>query len=217
MGFFKNSIGANGFDNWWDPGGLFHNDDSAAQKAQAHAGHNRDYQRRRAASRINSIFDSDRRQNQYDQLVDSVTQYYTDAINRQHDNAQRHLKFNLASSGLTGGSVQADQNQRMGEDYSTALLNATRRGVRAGQTLKAQDEALRESLLGQVNAGINATAPAQTASNRMRANLEYNRRPVEDLGNIFGDVLNVYQKRQQNNAYKQARQQFIDALYGRGQ
>lgn len=202
-----------------DPAGLYH--DKPVNNSAMLAGMN---EANRAAAidnatrRINAFYGSPARQQQYQDLTDAVTQYYTDAINRQHDQAERGLKFSLARSGLTGGSVQADQNRRMSEDYTGALLDAARRGLNAGQQLRAQDEAAREALLGQVDSGLNATTAAQRTAELGHSNLfnaEQNAQ-VNNLGDIFGDVSAIEERRRQNQQYQQGRQAFLNALFSAG-
>lgn len=201
-----------------DPLNLYAPDRNTAAVASARTAGKRAYDTANATRRINALFDAPSRQQQYGDLTDAVTQYYTDALNRQHDLAARNLKFSLARSGLIGGSTQADQNRRMGEDYTSGLLTAARQGQQAGQALKTQDEATREGLLREVNAGLDSTTGATNTALAMRQNVAnaQNGATVNSLGDIFGNVAAIGQQRQQNQQYQQAFQQYLQSLFQPG-
>jgi hypothetical protein len=107
-----------------------------------------------AISGINNIYDNPDRQKQYDQLSADTTKYYTDDVNKQETVAARKQKFALARSGLSGGSEQAYQGKMLGEDYSKALIDASRRGQSAGANLRSADEQSRNNLINMAEAGL---------------------------------------------------------------
>ena len=59
-----------------------------------------------ATNRINTAFDAPERQKQYTDFLSALRDKFQTDLGRQHDVAQRNLKFSLARGGLTGGSAE---------------------------------------------------------------------------------------------------------------
>lgn len=160
---------------------------------------------------INRIFDDPARQAQYDKLTADTTQFYTDDLNQQNEDAQRKLKFALARSGNTGGSLQVSQGQRLGEDYEKGLIEASRRGQAAGASLRSSDEQTRSNLIAAAQAGLDATTAGSQAASSLRANLDSSRADATAnmLGDSFANFADLWRKSQDDKAY---RQQFRNGL-----
>jgi hypothetical protein len=163
-------------------------------------------------SGINKIYDSPDRQKQYDQLGADTTKYYTDDVNKQEAINARKLKFALARSGLAGGSEQAYQGQQLGQDYSKALIAASRQGQSAEASLKSQDEQQRQNLIGMAEAGLDAGTAENQATRGLQNNLlsAGASSTADSLGNMFGDFSSMYQNSQDQKAARQG------TLYGYG-
>lgn len=167
----------------------------------------------KATSGINSIYDNPDRQKQYDQLSSDTTKYYTDDVNRQEAVEARKLKFAQARAGLVGGSEQAYQGKVLGQDYSRALIDASRKGQSAGANLRNSDEQSRMSLISMAQAGLDAGTASQQATSSLQNNLLSSEAgsTADGLGNLFGDLSGVYQNSQDQKAARQG------SLYGYGQ
>lgn len=177
---------------------------SQAQQQADQAERERQQQIAAATGQINSIFDSPGRQAQYDKITSDTTQYYTDELNRQKAINDRKLKFALARSGLGGSSVQADESQKLGEDYLKGVIEASRRGQSAGASLRAADEQTRTNLIGMAQAGLDATTASTQATNQLRNNLlsSQSDATANQLGDMFGDLSSIYDASKQAADYR---------------
>lgn len=188
--------------------------DNASKQAQANE---QQRQANIAASTqaINNTFDSPSRTQAYQKLADDTTAYYMQQANRQQDVANRNLKFALARSGQVGGSVQADQGEKLGQDYTNAVTDATRRGQQAGANLQAQDEQERQNLIAAAQGGLDATTAASNAASAMRANLNtaQSSATANALGDAFGDFSNLYQQSKDAKALRQGMLYSYNTVY----
>src|SRR5690606_35003441 len=169
---------------------------SGSNKAQKQAERNeRERQAKIDASvgRINAIFNDPARQGQYDQLAADTTAFLTGDIDRQKADTDRQLRFAMARNGQVGGSVQVDQNKRLGEDYMRAVIEAQRRGNAAGADLRAADEASRGNLLAMAQSGLDATTAASQSANLMRNNLLSGKANATAgaMGDVFGNFADL--------------------------
>jgi hypothetical protein len=163
-------------------------------------------QRQIAASTasINNIFDSPGRQQQYEQLGADTTKYYTNQLNDQKTIADRNLKFSLARSGNTGGSLQVDQTKTLGDDYLKGVIEASRRGQAAAADLRSSDESTRMNLIAAAQAGLDATTGSSQAASELQGNLQSAQAgaTANALGDTFGDFATIFQKSQDNKSYR---------------
>jgi hypothetical protein len=168
-------------------------DDSAVRDAQA-AEEQRRAEIEAAQKRIEEIFSSPERLAQYQAFEEATRGYLTGELDRQHDITGRNLKFALARSGLTSGSVDADKNRKLAEDYMKNLLGIERQSVRAGADLRSADQQTKWSLFSQILGGLDATTAEQNAAQSMRQNssiaeAEAYQRLTNDL---FGDFASLF-------------------------
>lgn len=174
---------------------------------------NRREQQRQASikatqARINSVFNNSERAADIAAMVDATRSYYDRDLNRKKEDADRGLTFALARSGLTGGSVDADQQGRLNESYSRGLLQAEQKAQQAGSSLESADQQARARLISLATSGLDATTAAQQAAASMKSSLEAGRATarLSGIGNVFANV---------NNFAKDARQaqQFREGLH----
>jgi hypothetical protein len=183
-----------------------------AQKQAAAADAQKEKDTASAISGINSIYDNPDRQKQYTDLAADTTKYYTGDVNRQEAIQARKLKFAQARNGLAGGSEQAYQGKMLGDDYSRAIIDATRKGNEAGANLRSSDEQSRMGLINMAEAGLDAGTAANQATSSLRNNLltAQSGATADQLGNAFGDIQNLYQGSQDAKTYRQ------NQIYGFG-
>jgi hypothetical protein len=99
-----------------------------------------------ANRRIEAIFASPQRSADILDVEAATRQFLQDDLERKHLDTSRDLKFALARSGLTHGSVDADQNARLGDDFLRGILEVERRAKGAGTSLRAEDQATKNAL-----------------------------------------------------------------------
>src|SRR5579875_2925032 len=182
------------------------NDAEAARQAQIAA----------ATQRINSIFSSPTRQQQYTDLGSSIMDFYTQDANRQRAIANRNLQFSLARSGLTGGSAAADAGNLLNDEYNRGILQAQQKTQSAVAQLQGQDQQTRAQLTQLAQQGLDSTSAASQAAAGMAAsigNAQANA-AAQGLGDIFGQTSQLYQQQQQAAALRRQLTTPIGSLYG---
>jgi len=147
-----------------------------------------------AQRRIEGIFSSPEREQQYNDFVASQRGYLQSDLNRTHADAQRQTKFATARSGLSGGSVDVDRNRLLAETYLRGTAEAERKAQNAGAELRGQDQASKQGLLSQALAGGDLTTLAQNANTSMRTNALQAKSDstFNAFDGLFGDFGNIY-------------------------
>lgn len=151
---------------------------------------------------INSAFAG--RDGQYAAAADAVRQNLTKQLTRQKTDTARNLKFSLARSGLTGGSVAVDSGRDLADEFSRATLGVEQKALGAGADLRARDEASRLQMISLAQSGNDVgNAAAQTAS-MLQANAGAARaqNAVDTLGDAFGGSASTYKKMQEAAAMR---------------
>lgn len=193
---------SNGKAGGWDPLGLVKKPEveSAADRA-ARLEMERQVTIGKTQGRINQVFDDPRRQGEIEDFVDAMRTYYRQDIDRQKGQTDRDLRFSMARSGLTGGSVQVDKTREFGEQYARSLTAADQKALGAGAQLSAQDQDARARLITLATSGLDATTAAQQASAAMRSGLESSRSAAkfDGMGDAFG-TFKTYLNRSQEAA-----------------
>lgn len=171
-----------------------------------------------STGQINDIFNDPARTGQYDKLATDTTAFYRNDLDKQQADATRNTKFALARSGLTGGSVQADQNTKLGEDYLQGVVKASRLGQQAGANLRASDETSRSNLIAMAQNGLDATTASSNAATALRSNLESGQAgaTATSIGDAFGDFANVYKQSQDAAALRNGQKYAYNTLYQPG-
>lgn len=170
-------------------------DDAAKAEAERQA------QIKASTAQIAAIFDNPARTAQYGQLANDTTGFYTNDLNRQKTTNDLQTKFMLARQGLTGGSVQADDATKAGQDYLRGIVEASRRGQAASAALRGQDETSRANLTALAQSGLDTTTASANSASALRSNLAGANANATSggLGDAFGDFANIY-KQSQNQA-----------------
>lgn len=188
---------------------------NSAQRAAEQQEAQRQRQITASTGRINNVFDNPDRQAQYGQLVNDTQQFYQSDLDRQKGDTDRKLKFAMARSGQTGGSVAADTNQRVGEDYLRGTVEASRRAQQAGAGLRQSDEQARASLLAMAQSGLDATTAASRSAESMQNNLMAGRAgaTANQLGDMFGNFADIYKRSQERAAETKGRKYDFGTQY----
>lgn len=181
----------------------------SSHNSAAEAANRREQQRqasiKNTQARINGVFNNPERAADIAHLVDATRSFYDRDLNRKKADADRGLTFALARSGLTGGSVDADQQGRLNESYSRGLLQAEQRAQQAGSSLESQDQQARARLIGLATSGLDATTAAQQAAASMKSNLEAGRAAarLSGIGNVFANVNKFAEKAKQSEQFRE--------------
>ncbi|MBT9169236.1 MAG: hypothetical protein DDT19_02590 [Syntrophomonadaceae bacterium] len=144
----------------------------------------RQEQQRIAIARINEIFGiegggadsvlaSDNRRDRealYGTVRGDVINYNRLGLDRQKADARRDVRFSLAERGLTGGSVDIDQNRELQDRYMRGVLDITNRGDAAANQIRSADERTRLDMISRINAGADAGAVTAGAMNALEGN-----------------------------------------------
>lgn len=190
----------------------------SAQRAAEQA--ERERQARIAASvgQINAAFDNPNRARELADYLGATRTFYMDDLNRQKGETDRGLKFAMARSGLTGGSVAIDNARRVGEDYTRGALEADRRAQSSVADLRAQDEQSRLQLIQMAQSGLDATTASSRSFEALRSNLQAGRATstAQGLGDAFGSFANIYRRSQEEAARRRGEQYVYGTLYQPG-
>ena len=186
-----------------------------AQKEADRSEKERQAQISQSTGAINAIYDDPSRQAQYDKLSSDTTAFYTGDLDRQKAINDRKLKFALARSGQTGGSVQADQSQTLGEDYLRGVVEAQRRGSAAGANLRGADEQSRSNLIAMAQTGLDATTSGARAASSLRSNLESSMADStsNQLGDMFGQFGDIYRRSEDRKELQKGQRYAYNTVY----
>lgn len=192
-------------------------DNSAQREAQ------REEQARQARTtasvgRINQAFDDPRRAQQIGDFLGATRSFYMNDLNRQKADTDRGLKFAMARSGNTGGSVAIDNARRVGEEYSRGVIEADRRAQGAAADLRAQDEQSRLNLIGLAQSGMDATTGNSRALQALQNNLQAGRATAtaQGLGDAFGVFANLFRRSQEEAARRRGERYVYNTVFPGG-
>jgi len=171
---------------------------------------------RQTTARINQAYQNPQREADIQDFLTASRGVYRDGLDRQHADASRSLKFALARSGLTGGSVAADQARTMGEDYQRGILQADRLAQGHAHDLRNADEQARQSLIAMAQNGINDTGAGMQAAQLMQANLAGARAQmnVNQIGDVFSGFGTLVKHSRDAAESRRANRDFYQLLYG---
>lgn len=163
---------------------------------------------------INSAYGS--REGQYKAFADALRQKNTGDLNRQYADAGRSLKFELAGSGLTGGSVAADSGRDLGRQMAEGTVASESKVNAAEAGLRSQDENSRLQLISLAQAGGDIGNAASQTSNMLKANLQGAQSGVSALGDIFGSTAATYKAMGEARNLRRGLTGSYEQIYGGG-
>ena len=187
----------------------FSSGSSAAKEAQRQEDLRRQ-QIKATQQRIESIFSSPQREAEIQDFVGSQRNLLQADLAREKEENDRQLKFSLARGGLSGGSTDIDQNRELSELFFRGVEESERRAQNAGASLRADDQAAKQSLFGQVAGGLDATTAAQNAQQSLRINAGLNKQDAtvgafdslfKDFGSIFTNSREAAGERRASNEF----------------
>lgn len=177
-----------------------------AQRAAEQSERARQSQIGAATRSIDQVFDSPSRKAQQDDFVSALREFFTEDANRQKQVADRGLKFSLARTGNTGGSLAADTGRNLNDEFTRGLLEAERRAQGSLADLRSQDEQSRLNLIQLAQSGLDTTTAANRAAGAIRSNIEAGKTGsrVQGLGDIFGATADIRKRQEEADAFRRA-------------
>lgn len=166
---------------------------------------------------VNAAFDSPERAAGQQDFLKALRENFMLDATRQKEVADRRLKFALARSGNTGGSVAVSGNKRLGEEFQEGVVNSENRAQSALSDLRSDDENARQSLISMIRAGGDATTAATrgmqlSASNAAGAQ---SRALTEGIGDIFGGTADVYMRSEDAAARRRGMRDAQTSIYAK--
>jgi hypothetical protein len=124
----------------------------------------------------------------YDAVRQNALGVALDSLSRQRDEAGRNVRFNVARSGLTGGSVDVDEHQSLADRYSQGVIQANAGADGIVNNVRGKDESTRADLISRINAGMDANSASQAALAQIQNN--QNIAKVEGQSNLLSNFFN---------------------------
>jgi hypothetical protein len=165
-------------------------------------------------SDINSAYAG--RERQYADFAKALQTKYTGDLSRQYADANRNLKFELAGSGLTGGSVAADKGRDLGREMAEGTTAVQSKVNQAEAGLRSQDENARTQLIALAQAGGDIGNAAGQTSSMLQANLQGANGAAASLGDIFGSTAATYKTLQEARNLRRGLTSSYEQVYGSG-
>jgi hypothetical protein len=153
---------------------------------------------------IDNTFSDPRREAQTQDFMGALRSQLGDATNRGYANVSRGTKFRTARQGLTGGRVDVDRQGRNLEALFSARLGDEARVQDAGNEIRSQDRATRQSLIdsayGAADVGQDAMRRfiGQQGANSQRLGLML----PQFASRVGGDIAGGYSRRAEMDAYR---------------
>ena len=124
----------------------------------------------------------------YDSVRQNALSIALDSLSKQREEAGRNVRFNVARSGLTGGSVDVDENQNLANRYSEGVIQANSNADGIVNNVRGKDEATRADLISRINAGMDANSASQAALAQIQNN--QNIAKVDGQSNLLSNFFN---------------------------
>lgn len=142
------------------------------------------------------------RQAGYDQIRASNMAILQDDINRNRNDAARLLKFGLSRSGLSGGSVDIDENRNLTDANQRSIIQANQLSDNQVQQVRAKDESDYATAIQKIDAGLDADTAITTATQAVKNNRD---QAISDptsssLNNLFASIGNAWSNYQYGQA-----------------
>lgn len=127
----------------------------------------------------------------YGTVRNDVIGYFRPELDKQKTDAERAMRFSLASRGLTGGSVDVDQSRELQDRYLRGVLAVTNKGDAAANEMRGADSRTRLDMISRINAGADAGTAVSSAMNEMTANANSARDAAfgQNLNSFFDDLI----------------------------
>lgn len=150
------------------------------------------------------------RENAYEKNRTDVFDFNKSKLDDDFSKSDRELRFELARSGLFGGSVDTDDRAKQNLAYDKGAIQARSLSDDAASKYRGADEQSRLEVINQIQSGVDsgsAIASAQRgleiAADKAAASATGNA-----IGNVFSDAGLLYQDRQRQLGQEQGQKQY---------
>lgn len=196
-------------------------------EAESEAERRTDRSRRREGARqdqinrrtqlINRAFESPEREAGYEQYAQALRGILGQQLERRKGERSRQRKFDIARRGQTGGSVDADTRQRLGEQFERAALETEQQAREGVFELRDADEEARRNLIRMARGGQDATTGRQRALTSQQTNLAGAMQDAqsERLGDVFSATAETNRRIRERGAFAEGFNRDRRSLYGR--
>lgn len=143
-----------------------------------------------ATAQVNAALDDPSIAARVDEHRAAVEEVNTRELDRQSEEAARNARFNLARSGLSGGSVDVDENARLAEAAREGVTRVSEVADSAAQALRRNNEQTRARVVGLIQGGLDGTTAAQQALSGAALNADQAAadNQVAAIGDVFADL-----------------------------
>lgn len=189
----------------------------AQRQAQAaEAQRQRDVTNTQAA--VERVYNDPRREAGVADLINATRSFLQRDLDQKHGDAGKQLKFAMARTGKTGGSVDVDKHKRLGQDYLKAGLDVERRSQSAGTQLRQADQQSKMQLFSMAQAGLDMTTAARQAGEMMRSNLANARSDAlqSGMGDLFSGLGETYKRSREQAGADRAEHYQYGTFYAPG-
>ena len=172
----------------------------------------------RSMQQINGIYGSPKREADINDFLGASRSFYRQNLDKQHDAADRSLRFSMARNGLTGGSASVDANRQLGQDYQQGILSADRLAQSAANQLRTADEQSRMNMISLAQSGADMTTGSNQALNSLQNNLSGARSQLsaDALGDLFSGVGTIAKNSRDQAEMRRANKDFYNLFYSPG-
>ena len=134
------------------------------------------------------------RQVGYDKIRASNMALMQDQIGRDRTDATRELSFGLARSGLSGGSVDIDENRNITDANQRMIVQANQLADGQVAQVKGQDEVKYAQSIQAIDAGLDADTAITSATQNMLNNRDQaiNDPTSSSINNLFSGIGNFW-------------------------
>lgn len=143
------------------------------------------------------------RESNYETAGQDILNFKTPQLDKQREKAERNLRFQLARTGQTGGSLAQDQKYELNDNYSRGLADLTNQKEAAVNTARAADEQTRIDLINRIRSGMDQASAVASANAQTTSNIDSARDSAlgQSLQDYFSGMGYLYGQNQQQQAY----------------
>src|SRR3990172_5198129 len=142
-----------------------------------------------------------------------ILDYFTKQLEEQKTREDRLAREQFAQRGWTGGAHETSFGGEFKKATDYALLNIGTRADSAVSDMRGADEQSRENLISQILSGMDEQSAITGATSALRQNVDTAKSSAlqQSLGDIFGNVANLYNLRTVTDAKNNQQKQFQQA------
>lgn len=157
-----------------------------------------------------SAANSTARGSMYEKNRTDVYDFNKSKLNEDFAKSDRELRFALARAGLSGGSVDIDDNDKQNLAYDKGALTARSMGDEAAAKFRTADEASRLDIINQIQSGVDSGAAISSAQRGLELSADRANASARGnaIGNVFADIGLLYDVRNRDQGVADARKRY---------